>query len=161
MKFSCFHSLTFIGWNCWSNDFWQLSPLNLEKIKHGFKTLAAYGGIRGIDNYELWWIQEGWLVLKSLYSLFLIDSKVKTSNFVKCHFHLYIVRMGGSNYELWWVQVGWRLWNSLCSFLFLGGQLERLETLWNNLLSFVDCSYSQNGRIQFFFFCKTAGAHFS
>jgi hypothetical protein len=27
-----------------------LSPLNLEKIKHGIKTLAVCGGIRGVDN---------------------------------------------------------------------------------------------------------------
>jgi hypothetical protein len=30
---------------------WNLQfPLNLEKIKHGFKTLAACGGIRGFDD---------------------------------------------------------------------------------------------------------------
>jgi hypothetical protein len=28
----------------------ELSPLKLEKIKHGFKTLAECGGIRGVDN---------------------------------------------------------------------------------------------------------------
>jgi hypothetical protein len=28
----------------------QLSPLKLEKIKHGFKTLAECGGICGVDN---------------------------------------------------------------------------------------------------------------
>jgi hypothetical protein len=28
----------------------QLSPLKLEKIKHGFKTLAVSGGIRGVDD---------------------------------------------------------------------------------------------------------------
>jgi hypothetical protein len=32
------------------NDFWQLSPLKLEKIKNGFKTLAECGGIRGVDD---------------------------------------------------------------------------------------------------------------
>jgi hypothetical protein len=32
------------------NDFWQLSPLKLEKIQNGFKTLAECGGIRGVDD---------------------------------------------------------------------------------------------------------------
>jgi hypothetical protein len=45
-----FHSLTFIRLIMLSNDFWQLSPLKLEKIKHGFKTLAECGGIRGVDD---------------------------------------------------------------------------------------------------------------
>jgi hypothetical protein len=45
-----FHSLTFIWLKLRSNDFWQLSPLKLEKIKHGFKTLAECGGIRGVDD---------------------------------------------------------------------------------------------------------------
>jgi hypothetical protein len=45
-----FHSLTFIRLKLRSNDFLQLSPLKLEKIKHGFKTLAECGGIHGIDD---------------------------------------------------------------------------------------------------------------
>jgi hypothetical protein len=45
-----FHSLTFIRLKLQSNDFLQLSPLKLEKIKHGFKTLAECGGIRGVDD---------------------------------------------------------------------------------------------------------------
>jgi hypothetical protein len=44
------HSLTFIRLKLRSNDFWLLSPLKLEKIKHGFKTLAECGGIRGVDD---------------------------------------------------------------------------------------------------------------
>jgi hypothetical protein len=49
MKFSVSIQLL-LGWNCWSNDFWQLSPSKVEKIKHGFKTLATCRGIRGVDD---------------------------------------------------------------------------------------------------------------
>jgi hypothetical protein len=45
-----FHFLTFIRLKLRSNDIWQLSPLKFEKIKHGFKTLAECGDIRGVDN---------------------------------------------------------------------------------------------------------------
>jgi hypothetical protein len=83
---------------------------------------------------------------------------------------VYIVGMGGSNYESCWIQEGLRVWNSLCSFLFLDGQLERLETLLNNLLSFVDVHTAKMGGSSFFSElwwihtgggCETADAHFS
>jgi hypothetical protein len=50
MKFSVSILELLLGWNCWSNDFWPLSSLKLEKIKHGFKTLAESGSICGIDD---------------------------------------------------------------------------------------------------------------
>jgi hypothetical protein len=40
--------------------------------------------------------------------------------------------------------------NSLCSFLFLDGQLKRLETLFTALLSFVDIHVTRVGGFSYF-----------
>jgi hypothetical protein len=64
---------------------------------------------------------------------------------------VYVVGMGGYNYELWWIQEGCRVWNILCSFIFLDGQLDRLETLLNNSLSFEDVHIARMGGCRYFF----------
>jgi hypothetical protein len=64
---------------------------------------------------------------------------------------VYVIRTVG-----WWMQKGRRMWNSLYLFLFLDGQLERLETLLNNFLSFVDVHLARmRGSSYFSELCKT------
>jgi hypothetical protein len=70
---------------------------------------------------------ERWRMLKVLHSRFLIDSRVdilKRCTMSYSFGDVYIIGTGGCNYELWWIQKV-----CLWSFLFLYGQLERLETL--------------------------------
>jgi hypothetical protein len=81
----------------------------------------------------------GWQVLK--YRVFTYPYRYQSGDLKLCTFSfsfgdVYIIWTGGSNYELWWIQEGWRVCNSWC--LLLDGQLERLETLFIALLSFVD-----------------------
>jgi hypothetical protein len=63
-------------------------------------------------SYELWWIQEGWKVLKNLYLLFLIESRGRLETLYNMSFSfgdVHIIGTGGSNYELWWIKEGWRV----------------------------------------------------
>jgi hypothetical protein len=85
--------------------------------------------------------------VKNLYSLFLINSGVETWKTLYNVFsfkYMYIIAIGGSNYELWWIQQGWRVCNSLCSiFSWMAN--------WKDLKLCQIIYYSQNGRIQGFF----------
>jgi hypothetical protein len=58
-----------LGWNCWSNDFQQLSPLNLEKIKIGFKTLAACGAFVALTTHLIAFVsplKRAWLFISTI-----------------------------------------------------------------------------------------------
>jgi hypothetical protein len=85
------------------------------------------------------------------FSLSIAEWRLEIEHHVIFIWRCYIVGIRGSNHELWWIQEGWRVWNSLCSFLFLDGQLEILETLLNNLLSFADVHIARMGGSNFFF----------
>ena len=94
----------------------------------------------------------GWQVLK--YFVFTFPYRYQSGDLKLCTLSfsfgdVYIIRTGGSNYELWWTQEGWRACNSCC--LLLDGQVERLETLFNALLSFVDVCIARMGGSSNFF----------
>jgi hypothetical protein len=113
----------------------------------------------------------GWQVLK--YLVFTYPYRYQIGDLKLCTFSfsfgdVYIIRTGGSNYKLWWIQEGWRVCNSRC--LLLDGQLERFETLFNALLSFVDVYIARMGGssnfLEFWWIhrgvgCEITGAHFS
>jgi hypothetical protein len=90
----------------------------------------------------------GWQVLK--YLVFPYSYRYQSGDLKLCTFPfpfsfevVYIIRMGGSNYELWWIQEGWRVCNCWC--ILLDGQLEKPETLFNAVLSFVDVCIGRMG----------------
>jgi hypothetical protein len=111
----------------------------------------------------------GWQVLK--YLVFTYPYRYQSGDLKLCTFSfgdVYIIRTGGSNYDLWWIQEGWRVCNSWC--LLPDRQLERRETLFNALLSFVDVCIARMGRSinlsEFWWIhrgvgCEITGAHFS
>jgi hypothetical protein len=92
----------------------------------------------------------GWQVLK--YLVFTYPYRYQSGDLKLCTFSfsfgdVHIIRMEGS--KLWWIKEGWRVCNSWC--LLLDGQLERLETLFDALLSFVDVCIARMGGSSNFF----------